>query len=68
MRKLAIAILVLPLLAGPSMADQGDLGDIQRYGGHWRYQHRDWSWLHGHPTPGVCWTWDDERAAWIWTC
>jgi hypothetical protein len=42
MRKLAIAVMFFPLLAAaPALADQGDLGTVQRYNGLWRYQKRD---------------------------
>lgn len=71
MRKLAIAVMLLPLLAaGPALADAPEraLGNVQRYGGLWRYQKRDWSDHYGYANPGVCWTWNDQRWEWVWTC
>lgn len=66
---LAIAGAMAPLLwSGPSLAVERELGNIQRYGGHWRYMHRDWSGVYGRATPGVCWEWDDERGEWVWAC
>ena len=71
MRKLTAMISAALFLSTslPALA-QGEraLGDIQRYGGQWRYQHRDWSALHGRPNPGVCWEWDDRMGQWLWTC
>ncbi|BDV34075.1 MULTISPECIES: hypothetical protein [Methylocystis] len=50
--------------AGPFPSD----GNIQSYGGHWRYQHRDWS-APGRPlNPGVCWQWSDSELLWKWVC
>lgn len=71
MRKLAIAVMLLPLLAaGPALADapEGALGNVQRYGGLWRYQKRDWSDYYGYANPGVCWAWNDQRWEWVWAC
>ncbi len=72
MRKLAIAILFLPLVAAaPASADgssERELGPIQRYGGLWRYQKRDWTDDYGYANPGVCWAWNDRSGAWVWTC
>ncbi len=43
-------------------------GDIQKYGGPWRYQHRDWS-SPAHPhDPGVCYYWNDYIGQWEWGC
>ncbi|MGD9545590.1 MAG: hypothetical protein AB7F41_16385 [Methylocystis sp.] len=43
-------------------------GDLQAYGGPWRYQHRDWS-RPGHPhDPGVCYYWNDYVGQWEWGC
>lgn len=71
MRKLT-TILSAALILASSLpaAAQGEraLGDIQRYGGQWRYQHRDWSDLYGRPDPGVCWQWNDRTGVWVWTC
>ncbi|WP_424360691.1 hypothetical protein [Methylocystis parvus] len=52
------------------VAAQGEreLGSIQRYGGHWRYQHRDWSDFYGRPNPGVCWELNERIGVWVWTC
>lgn len=71
MRKLAIAVMLLPLLAaGPALADEPErvLGSVQRYGGLWRYQKRDWSDYYGYANPGVCWAWNDKRWEWVWAC
>lgn len=50
--------------AGPFPYD----GDIQVYGGPWRYQHRDWSSPARPLDPGVCWYWNDYIGAWEWEC
>ncbi|GLI91417.1 hypothetical protein [Methylocystis echinoides] len=69
MRKLAIAVMLVPLLfCGASLAQERELGNIQRYGGLWRYQKRDWSHVYGYANPGVCWAWNDQRGEWVWTC
>jgi hypothetical protein len=71
MRKLTLLASTALLLATfPAIAQEegGPYGNIQRYGGHWRYQHRDWSDHHGHPYPAVCWQWDDVTGHWLWTC
>jgi hypothetical protein len=71
MRKLtAIISAALILASSLPAAAQGEraLGNIQRYGGHWRYQHRDWSGIHGRPDPGVCWERDAYTGEWLWTC
>ncbi|WP_442755248.1 hypothetical protein ACNHKD_00865 [Methylocystis sp. JAN1] len=71
MRKLVTILSAAAILASslPALAQGGrEFGDIQRYGGHWRYQHRDWSGLYGRPDPGVCWLWDDRTGQWLWTC
>lgn len=43
-------------------------GNIQSYGAHWRYQHRDWSRPGSPVNPGVCWQWSDYGGEWVWTC
>ncbi len=71
MRILTALILPIALLATfPAAAQEegGPYGNIQRYGGHWRYQHRDWSPSIGRPDPGVCWQWDGRSGEWLWTC
>jgi hypothetical protein len=72
MRKLLAAVSVTMLLAtcfsAEAQDERGPYGHIQRYGGHWRYQHRDWSGVTGRPDPGVCWQWDDLSGQWLWTC
>jgi hypothetical protein len=71
MRKLAVAAMLFPLLAaGPALADSPErvLGNVQRYGGLWRYQKRDWSHYNCYANPGVSWTWNDQRGDWVWTC
>ena len=69
MRKLAIAVTLVPLLlGGPALAQERELGNIQRYGALWRYQKRDWSNVYGYANPGLCWAWNNWRGEWVWTC
>ncbi len=73
MRKLTLlTIAALLTAAGSAYAQHAGPfpydGDIQAYGGHWRYQHRDWSGP-GRPfNPGVCWYWNDYTRMWKWEC
>ncbi len=62
----ALLAPVAPALAQRAGPFPGD-GDIQVYGGHWRYQHRDWSSPRG-PDPGVCWYWNAYMGQWEWEC
>ncbi len=45
---------------------------VPDYGGHFRYQHRDWSGHHyygyggGRHFGGPCWVWD--QGHWVWVC
>lgn len=64
---LGVALGLAPL-ASSVTAHEREPGNIQRYGGHWRYQHRDWRGVYGHASPGICWTWAPRYAEWIWTC
>jgi hypothetical protein len=74
MRKLAVLTIVAGLIAASGAQAQyyagplpGD-GNIQNYGAHWRYQHRDWS-RPGRPlNPGVCWERNDYMGLWEWKC
>jgi len=74
MRKAACAALGVALavgmaaLASPAAAHPRDFGNVQRYGGHWRYQHRDWSDAYGYSSPGICWEWSQRHGEWVWTC
>ncbi|WP_363350793.1 hypothetical protein [Methylocystis echinoides] len=71
MHKIMIIAAVAPfLLAAPVQADESErqLGNVQRYGGHWRHMRRDWSGVYGYATPGICWQFDYPRAQWVWTC
>lgn len=56
--------------SGPALAQyERELGVIPRYGAPWRYNHRDWSGVHGpYLNPGVCWYWNRQRAEWVWAC
>jgi hypothetical protein len=72
MRKLAIlmtAILLTPvsLATAQGVARRPGEGDIQRYGGQWRYMHRYWS-APGRVNPKVCWEWDSIDGRWEWEC
>jgi hypothetical protein len=73
MRKLTLLLIATLLIAAPPALAQRagpapNSGDIQAYGGPWRYQHRDWS-RPGHPLdPGVCWYWNDRASEWKWEC
>jgi hypothetical protein len=62
--------LAAVIVGGPAMAqNERELGVIQRYGAPWRYNHRDWSGVHGpYLNPGVCWYWNSRRAEWVWGC
>lgn len=69
MTRVAILLLAAMFLTQPALAhDLREPGDLQRYGGLWRYQKRDWSHIFGRPNPGVCWLWDARGEQWLWTC
>jgi hypothetical protein len=73
MRKLTLLTIAALLAAAPAAqarraGNYAYSGDVQAYGGPWRYQHRDWS-RPGHPLdPGICWVWDDRIGDWEWVC
>jgi hypothetical protein len=71
MKRLAILAAALLLLTVPVSA-QGTArrpgeGDVQRYGGQWRYQHRYWNPAY-HVNPSACWEWDSLDGRWEWEC
>ncbi|MGJ0502352.1 MAG: hypothetical protein ACR65X_01145 [Methylocystis sp.] len=43
-------------------------GNIQSYGGLWRYQKRDWGTPWNPLNPGVCWQFNDYLHEWRWVC
>lgn len=64
-----VATLLMPVsfaLAQDVARHPGE-GDVQRYGGHWRYMHRYWS-TPSHPNTSVCWEWDPIDGRWEWEC
>jgi hypothetical protein len=71
MKNLIIAISAMLLISG-SIASAQDVarhpgeGDVQRYGGQWRYQHHYWG--AGHVNPKMCWPWDPIDGRWEWEC
>lgn len=70
-RQLSLLIAAATLFAsGPVLAQiERELAVTPRYGAPWRYNHRDWSGVHGpFLNPGVCWYWNSRRAEWIWGC
>jgi|UPI00056D9290 Spy/CpxP family protein refolding chaperone len=71
MRKLTLLIAALSLASSlPAMAQSASntrQGDRQDIGGHFRYQHRDWSKQEGHHVHSVCWDWDPGEG-WVWDC
>lgn len=73
MSKIKATMIVALLMAAASAQAQTSGrypydGDIQAYGAHWRYQHRDWS-RPGHPAdPGVCWYFNSYTGDWVWEC
>lgn len=58
------------LANGQTLAQsERELDDIQRYGAPWRYNHRDWSGVHGaYLSPGVCWYWNNRCTEWVLGC
>jgi hypothetical protein len=70
MRRFRLLVATTLILASsiPVVAQEKCLGNLQRYGGPWRYQHRDWSNVYGRLDPGVCWKWDDNFGRWVWIC
>jgi hypothetical protein len=73
MHRLMLLLIAALLIAAPSAEARraghyAYSGDIQAYGGPWRYQHRDWS-RQGHPLdPGVCWYRNNFTGEWEWEC
>jgi hypothetical protein len=73
MRRLLLLTAAALLLAAQSAQAQRagpfpGSGNLQNYGGHWRYQHRDWTRPWGPPAPGVCWYWNSYMEHWEWQC
>ena len=66
---LLFASMLVVIAFGPALAqNETKLGAVPRYGGQWRYNYGDRSGLYRLPNPGVCWTWVDRFAEWVWTC
>jgi hypothetical protein len=73
MRKLVLLTLAALFFAAPAAQAQRagpfpGSGNLQNYGAHWRYQHRDWSRPWRPLNPGVCWEWNDYMGQWEWQC
>jgi hypothetical protein len=69
MQKLAIlAALLLSMSSAlaQDIARHPGEGDVQRYGGQWRYMHHYWG--RGHVDPKSCWEWDSIDGRWEWEC
>ena len=71
MCKLVLLIIGATLAFAPLAQAQRSYpndGNVQSYGGLWRYQKRDWSTPWRPLNPGVCWRWNDYLGNWIWVC
>ncbi len=63
----ALFAIAPPALAHDAAGHPTHGDTVQRYGGHWRYMHRDWSTPNTR-VPGVCWLWDTREDEWRWEC
>lgn len=74
MSRIEATIVVVALLVAATSAQAHSVrgnpndGNIQSYGAHWRYQHREWSRPGSRMNPGVCWQRSDDEGEWVWTC